>query len=183
MISKKVVPGLKGDHWQESDGIVLIYGGLAESVPDDEFLSVLKAVRPQRPLDGVVQVMNAAALPDTAKQDTLVRVRQKTDTQLGWQLPVWLWLVREGYWDRDGVGVPPAGALFGPGATTEEVRSTLTSLSSDLQNPGRVGAAGELSAPLAVEPVESPARLVATLPDPAADHADVRGQPHTVCVV
>lgn len=133
---EKVVPGLKGDHWQESDGIVIIYGGLAESVPDDEFLSVLKAVRPQRPLDGVVQVMNTAALPDTAKQDTLVRVRQKTDTQLGWQLPVWLWLVREGSWDQDGVGVPPAGALFGPGATTEEVRSTLTSLSSDLQTPG-----------------------------------------------
>ncbi|MGC0973149.1 ImcF-related family protein [Pantoea agglomerans] len=133
---EKVVPGLKGDHWQESDGIVIIYGGLAESVADDEFLSVLKAVRPQRPLDGVVQVMNTAALPDTAKQDTLVRVRQKTDTQLGWQLPVWLWLVREGSWDQDGVGVPPAGALFGPGATTEEVRSTLTSLSSDLQTPG-----------------------------------------------
>ncbi|HBQ80040.1 MAG TPA: type VI secretion protein VasK, partial [Erwinia persicina] len=37
---EKVVPGLKRDHWQESDGIVLIYGGLAESVPDDEFLSV-----------------------------------------------------------------------------------------------------------------------------------------------
>ncbi|WP_414453176.1 VasL domain-containing protein [Enterobacter sp. 214E4] len=133
---EKVVPGLKGDHWQESDGIVIIYGGLAVSVPDDEFLSVLKAVRPQRPLDGVVQVMNTAALPDTAKQDTLVRVRQKTDTQLGWQLPVWLWLVWEGSWDQDGVGVPPAGALFGPGATTEEVRSTLTSLSSDLQTPG-----------------------------------------------
>ncbi|MGV2878728.1 type VI secretion protein VasK [Pantoea vagans] len=133
---EKVVPGLKGDHWQESDGIVLIYGGLAESVPDDEFLSVLKAVRPQRPLDGVVQVMNTAALPDTAKQDTLVRVRQKTDTQLDWQLPVWLWLVREGSWDHDGEGVPPTGALFGAGATTEEVRSTLTSLSSDLQTPG-----------------------------------------------
>lgn len=133
---EKVVPGLKRDCWQESDGIVLIYGGLAEKVPDDELLSVLKAVRSQRPLDGVVQVMNAAALPDTAKQDTLVRIRQKTDTLLGWQLPVWLWLVREGSWDHDGEGVPPAGVLFDPGVTTEEVRSTLTSLSSDLQTPG-----------------------------------------------
>ncbi|HII4325771.1 TPA: ImcF-related family protein [Enterobacter cloacae] len=133
---EKVVPGLKRDHWQESDGVVLIHGGLAESVPDDEFLSVLKAVRTQRPLDGVVQVMNAAALPDTAKQDTLVRVRQKTDTQLGWQLPVWLWLVREGTWAHDGEGVPPTGALLGPGATTEETRETLTTLSSELQTPG-----------------------------------------------
>lgn len=133
---EKVVPGLTRDLWQESDGIVLIHGGLPESVPDDEFLSVLKEVRPQRPLDGVVQVMNAAALPDTAKQDTLVRVRQKTDTLLGWQLPVWLWLVREGAWSQDGEGVPPAGVLFGPGATTEEARETLTTLSSELQTPG-----------------------------------------------
>ena len=133
---EKVVPGLKRDHWQESDGIVLIHGGLAESVPDDEFLSVLKEVRTQRPLDGVVQVMNAVALPDTAKLDTLVRVRQKTDALLGWQLPVWLWLVREGSWPHDGEGVPPTGALFGPGATTDETRGTLTALSSELQTPG-----------------------------------------------
>ncbi|EXU74134.1 ImcF-related family protein, partial [Erwinia mallotivora] len=133
---EKVVPALKRDHWQESDGIVLIHGGLAESVPDDEFLSALKEVRPQRPLDGVVQVMNAAALPDSAEQDTLVRVRQKTDTLLGWQLPVWLWLVREGLWARDGEDVPPTGALFGPGATTEEARSTLAALSAKLQPPG-----------------------------------------------
>lgn len=133
---EKVVPGLKRDHWQESDGVVLIHGGLPESLPDDEFLSVLKEVRTQRPLDGVVQVMNAAELPDSAKQDTLVRVRQKTDTLLGWQLPVWLWLVREGTWSRDGEGVPPTGALFGPGATTEETRETLSTLSSELQTPG-----------------------------------------------
>lgn len=133
---EKVVPGLKRDHWQESDRIVLIHGGLPESVPDDEFLSVLKDVRPQRPLDGVVQVMNTAVLPDTAKQDTLVRVRQKTDALLGWHLPVWLWLVREDTWSHDGEGVPPTGVLFGPGATTEEARSTLATLSSDLQTPG-----------------------------------------------
>ncbi|MFI8418318.1 ImcF-related family protein [Serratia sp. NPDC078593] len=132
----KVVPGLKRDHWQESDGIVLIHGGLAENVPDSEFLSELKQVRPQRPLDGVVQVMNAAALPDTAKQDTLVRVRQKTDSVLGWQLPVWLWLVREGAWEKDGEGIPPVGAWFGPGAVTDDARETLATLSSRLQTPG-----------------------------------------------
>lgn len=133
---EKVVPGLKRDHWQESDGVVLIHGGLAENVPDGEFLDVLKEVRPQRALDGVVQVMSAAALPDTAKQDTLVRVRLKTDALLGWQLPVWLWLVREGTWAHDGGGVPPTGALFGSGATTEETCETLTTLSSELQTPG-----------------------------------------------
>lgn len=133
---EKVVPGLKRDHWQESNGIVLIHGGLAENVPDDEFLSVLKEVRPQRPLDGVVQVMNTAALPDMAKQDNLVRVRQKTDALLGWQLPVWLWVVREGAWEHDGDGVPSTGALFGSGAIKEEVHATLATLSSELQTPG-----------------------------------------------
>ncbi|MEM6052409.1 ImcF-related family protein [Erwinia sp. P7711] len=131
-----VVPGLKCDRWQESDGIVLIHGGLAENVPDSEFLSELKLIRPQRPLDGVVQVMNVAALPESAKQDALVRGRQKTDSVLGWQLPVWLWLVREGGWEKDGKGVPPVGVLFGPGAVTKDFRETLTSLSSELQAPG-----------------------------------------------
>ena len=133
---EKVVPGLKRDHWQESDGIVLIHGGLHDSVPDDEFLSVLKAVRPQRPLDGVVQVLNAGALPDTVRLDTFGRVRQKTDALLGWQLPVWLWVVHEGAWTHDGDGVPPTGALFGPNVTSEETRSTLAALSSVLQEAG-----------------------------------------------
>ncbi|MGV3345348.1 ImcF-related family protein [Enterobacteriaceae bacterium LUAb1] len=133
---EKVVPGLQRDHWQESDGIVLIHGGLPESVPEEAFLEVLKAVRPQCPLDGVVQVMNTAILPDAAKQDTLLRVRQKTDALLGWQLPVWLWFIREGTGSHHGERVPPAGALFGPGVLKEEVHATLATLSADLQVSG-----------------------------------------------
>ncbi|MBS0894725.1 type VI secretion protein VasK [Tatumella sp. JGM130] len=133
---EKVAPGLKRDHWQESDGIVLIHGGQSDSVPGDEFLSALKAVRPQRPLDGVIQVMNADTLPDTARQDTLLRVRQKTDILLGWQLPVWLWVVLEGAWADDGDRAPPTGALFGPAATADERRTALATLSSELQGAG-----------------------------------------------
>ncbi|CAK9886239.1 MAG: hypothetical protein XXXJIFNMEKO3_02667 [Candidatus Erwinia impunctatus] len=92
---EKVVPGLKRDQWQENEGIVLIHAGLANMTPDPEFVAVLHEVRHQRPVDGIVQVMDCTALPDAAMLDTLVRCRQKSDALLGWQAPVWLWFIRE----------------------------------------------------------------------------------------
>ncbi|MDK9605813.1 ImcF-related family protein [Lelliottia sp. V104_15] len=132
----KVVPGLKREHWQESDGIVLIHGGLAKSVPEAEFLEVLNQVRPQRPVDGIVQVMDSAQLPDPAALDTLVRSRQKSDSLLGWQAPVWLWFIRDEAWSNEGEGVPATGTLFGPGATPEAAVTSLTALSSRLRRAG-----------------------------------------------
>lgn len=132
----KIAPGLKSDHWQESDGIVLIYGGPAQSVPDDAFLAVLRQVRPQRPLDGVVQVINTHALPDAAQQDMLIRTRQKTDTLLGWQLPVWLWLLCEGAKGSSSDSMPPSGLLLAPNGGADEVRTLLATLTSRLQRAG-----------------------------------------------
>lgn len=133
---EKVVPGLKRDHWQENDGIVLIHAGLAKTTPDPEFVEVLNQVRLQRPVDGIVQVMDCAALPDAAALDTLVRSRQKSDTMLGWQAPVWLWFIREESWTQQGEGVPATGALFGPGALPDAAVESLTTLSSRLRRAG-----------------------------------------------
>lgn len=132
----KVVPGLKRDHWQENDGIVLIHAGQAKATPDPEFVEVLNQVRPQRPVDGIVQVMDCATLPDAAALDTLVRSRQKADALLGWQAPVWLWFIREEAWSQEGEGVPATGALFGPGAAPEVAVASLASLSSRLRRAG-----------------------------------------------
>lgn len=132
----KVVPGLKRDHWQENDGIVLIHAGHAKAIPDPEFVAVLNQIRPQRPVDGIVQVMDCATLPDAAALDTLVRSRQKADVMLGWQAPIWLWFIREEAWSQEGEGVPATGALFGPGAAPEAAVASLTSLSSRLRRAG-----------------------------------------------
>ncbi|MBM1021658.1 type VI secretion protein VasK [Enterobacter sp. A11] len=133
---EKVVPGLKRDHWQENDGIVLIHAGQAKATPEPEFVDVLNEVRPQRPLDGIVQVMDCAQLPDAAALDTLVRSRQKGDSLFGWQAPVWLWFIREEAWSQEGEGVPATGSLFGPGAAPEAAVESLTTLSSRLRDAG-----------------------------------------------
>lgn len=133
---EKVVPGLKHDHWQENDGIILIHAGLAKAVPDPEFVGVLNEVRPQRPVDGIVQVMDCAQLPDAAALDTLVRSRQKADSLFGWQAPVWLWFIREEAWSQEGEGVPATGTLFGPGAAPDAAVESLATLSSRLSRAG-----------------------------------------------
>lgn len=133
---EKAVPGLKHDRWQENNGIVLIHAGLANAIPEPEFIEVLKQVRPQRPLDGIVQVMDCANLPDSVALDTLVRHRQKADSLFGWKAPVWLWFIREEVWSQEGEGVPSTGALFGPGAIPEAAVESLSTLSSRL---GRAG--------------------------------------------
>lgn len=133
---ENVVPGLKRDHWQENDGIVLIHAGSAKTTPDPEFVDVLNEVRPQRPVDGIVQVMDCKQFPDAAALDTMVRSRQKSDSLFGWQAPVWLWFIREEAWRQEGEGVPATGTLFGPGASPDAAVESLSTLSSRLRRAG-----------------------------------------------
>ena len=133
---EKVVPGLKRDHWQESEGIVLIHAGLPHATPEPEFIAVLNQVRRQRPVDGIVQVLDCATLPNAAAVDTLVRSRQKGDVILGWKAPVWLWFINEDTWSQEGEGVPPAGSLFGPGAAPDVAIASLAPLASRLRRAG-----------------------------------------------
>ncbi|QBX80460.1 ImcF-related family protein [Citrobacter tructae] len=133
---EKVAPGLKRDHWQENDGIVLIHAGPAEAMPEPEFVEILNQVRSERPVDGIVQVMDSTQLPDAAALDTLVRSRQKADAQLGWQAPVWLWFINDEKWEQEGEGVPATGTLFGPGAIPDAAVESVTTLSSRLRRAG-----------------------------------------------
>jgi type VI secretion system protein ImpL len=65
----KAAPGLCHDLWQEGDGNVLIYGGDAQSLPDEIFLSKLKRLRSGQPVDGIIQVMSTSALPTDSERD------------------------------------------------------------------------------------------------------------------
>ncbi|MEJ5115687.1 ImcF-related family protein [Erwinia billingiae] len=133
---EKAVPGLRRDRWQESDGVVLIHGGPAESAPDEAFLQELCQLRPRRPLDGIVQVLNTLSLPTEAQRDACVRQRQKADKLLGWQAPVWLWLIDKAAGEQDGRELAPVGALFGPGATPEQAMASLDALVPPLRTAG-----------------------------------------------
>jgi type VI secretion system protein ImpL len=140
---EKAAPGLNRNRWQEGDGIVLIHGGNVQSSPDVALLDELSQVRPRRPLDGIVQVLNATSFPSAAERDTFLRNRQKADKHLGWQAPVWLWLADAP--DHSEGEVIATGALFGPGATPEQAMSSLDELVPPLR---QVGMAQVLKNPL-----------------------------------
>lgn len=135
---EEAVPRLRRDRWQESDGVVLIHGGEAESAPDEAFLHEVCQLRPRRPLDGIVQVLNTLSLPTEAQRDACVRHRQKADKLLGWQAPVWLWLIDKAAGEEDGRELAPVGALFGPGATPEQAGASLDAMVPRLRTAGMV---------------------------------------------
>lgn len=130
------VPGLTRDQWQEGDGIVLIRAGDAQSPPDQAWLSALKQVRPRRPLDGIVHVLNTDSLPLAVQCDAWRRCRQKADQLLGWQAPVWLWLIDKAYGPAAEKAPSATGALFGPGATAQDAMSSLDELVPRLRQAG-----------------------------------------------
>ena len=133
---QKAVPRLCQDLWQDSDGNVLIYAGDAQTLPDEVFLSKIKSLRSGNPVDGIVHVMNTAALPTDIERDAFLRCRQKADQLLGWQAPVWLWLTDKESNAQDEDRISATGVIFGPGAEPEEVISELDALSQRLQKAG-----------------------------------------------
>ncbi|EAV6589548.1 type VI secretion protein VasK [Salmonella enterica] len=133
---QKAAPGLCHDLWQEGDGNVLIYGGDAQSLPDEIFLSKLKRLRSGQPVDGIIQVMSTSALPTDSERDAFLRFRQKADHQLGWQAPVWLWLTDKAKGAQQDADTAATGVIFGPEGTIEEADKALTTLSQRLQKAG-----------------------------------------------
>ena len=133
---QKAAPGLCHDLWQEGDGNVLIYGGDAQSLPDEIFLSKLKRLRPGQPVDGIVQVMSTSALPTDTERDAFLRCRQKADHLLGWQAPVWLWLTDKATSAQQDAETTAAGVIFGPEGTVKEAGEAFSTLMQRLQKAG-----------------------------------------------
>lgn len=133
---QKAAPGLCHDLWQEGDGNVLIYGGDAQSLPDEIFLSKLKRLRSGQQVDGIIQVMSTSALPTDSERDVFLRCRQKADHLLGWQAPVWLWLTDKAAGAQQDAETAATGVIFGPEGTVKEAGKALTTLSQHLQKAG-----------------------------------------------
>ncbi|ENC0944771.1 type VI secretion protein VasK, partial [Escherichia coli] len=135
-VVRKAAPGLCHDLWQEGDGYVLIYGGDAQSLPDELFLSKLKRLRSGQPVDGIIQVMSISALPTDGERDALLRYRQKADHQLGWQAPVWLWLTDNATGARQDAKTAATGVIFGPEGTVKGADEAFSTLALHLQKAG-----------------------------------------------
>lgn len=133
---QKAAPGLCHDLWQEGDGNVLIYGGDAQSLPDEIFLSKLKRLRSGQPIDGIIQVISTSALPTDSERDAFLRCRQKADHQLGWQAPVWLWLTDNATGAQEGEETAATGVIFGPECTVKSAGEGFSTLALHLQKVG-----------------------------------------------
>ncbi|WP_433647248.1 ImcF-related family protein [Kosakonia pseudosacchari] len=133
---QKVAPGLCHDLWQEGDGNVLIYGGDAQSLPDEIFLSKLKRLRSGQPVDGIIQVMSTSALPTDSERDAFLRCRQKADHQLGWQAPIWLWLTDNATGTQQSAETAATGVIFGPEGTVKGAGEGFSTLALHLQKAG-----------------------------------------------
>lgn len=133
---QKASPGLCHDLWQEGDGNVLIYGGDAQSLPDEIFLSKLKRLRSGQPVDGIIQVMSTSALPTDSERDAFLRCRQKADHQLGWQAPVWLWLTDNATGAQQSAETAATGVIFGPEGTVIGAGEGFSTLALHLQKAG-----------------------------------------------
>lgn len=133
---QKAAPGLCHDLWQEGDGNVLIYGGDAQSLPDEIFLSKLKRLRSGQPIDGIIQVISASDLPTDRERDAFLRCRQKADHQLGWQAPVWLWLTDNATGAQQGEETAATGVIFGPECTVKSAGEGFSTLALHLQKVG-----------------------------------------------
>lgn len=109
-------PGLTRDSWLEGEGFVLVYAGEPQAHPDEPLLNGLKQLRPRCPADGLLMVVNTGSLPAKATSDAIARARQKTDSLLGWKLPVWIWSIQPTAWAQDNDSAPialTAGAQAG----------------------------------------------------------------------
>ncbi|EKS7109929.1 type VI secretion protein VasK [Enterobacter ludwigii] len=133
---QKAAPGLSHDLWQEGDGNVLIYGGDAQSLPDEIFLSKLVRLRSGQPIDGIIQVMSTSALPTDSERDAFLRCRQKADHQLGWQAPVWLWLTDKATGVHQDAETTATGVIFGPEGTVKGAGEGFSTLALHLQKAG-----------------------------------------------
>jgi type VI secretion system protein ImpL len=130
------IPQLTSDIWQEGEGFLLVYGGDAQTEPDDALLTELKQLRPRRPVDGILLILNGDALPGQNACDVIARNRHKADSPLGWQAPVWLMLNQQTHWPQNVDAENPVAALFGPDSDANSATSLIDELIPRLRSRG-----------------------------------------------
>lgn len=133
---EQIAPGLTAQHWQEGEGIVLLWGESAILPANSEKIAALRQLCAAHPLDGIVQVIDGTRWPDPGQLDGILRQRQLTDSALGWQAPVYLWVLDSSQWSQQGRVTQPVGCLLADNATPESARAALQELIPGLRQQG-----------------------------------------------
>ena len=140
---EQLTPGLTGQHWQEDQGTLLLWGGELKTPADTDWLAALRKLR-RRPVDGIVWVTsqldspaeNAAPALSPDAMDSLAASLSARYAALGWQLPLYVWSLHTRAGQQADRITQPVGFLLPSGSRPEGLSNQLATLTSALITQG-----------------------------------------------
>ncbi|MDX5631046.1 MULTISPECIES: ImcF-related family protein [unclassified Brenneria] len=132
---EQVAPGLTAQRWLEGDGVVLIWGGESAGVFDHAQLKELRQLR-RRPLDSMVWIVDEKRVQDAAFTDAMARRLHDGYRTLGWNVPLYLWQVRQSQWEQQDRDTQPVGCVLPAGCRPHELAAGLDLLTPRLTQKG-----------------------------------------------
>ncbi|MCG8159156.1 type VI secretion protein VasK, partial [Brenneria goodwinii] len=130
-----VTPGLTQQQWLEGDGVALIWGGELTGALDHEKLKALRQLR-RRPLDAMVWIASEKRAEDAVFADAMARRLHDSYRALGWNVPLYLWQVRQSQWDQQDRDTQPVGCVLPAGCKPHELAVGLDLLTPRLTQKG-----------------------------------------------
>ncbi len=131
-----IAPTLAKQHWLESQGTVLLWGGSAQSTLDQSFPKKWSGLSHSRALDGVVWALNTTQAADDAAMGKGASQLRSLARCLHWQLPLYLWQVCDSLWSQDTRQVQPVGCQLSERFTPARLEAALTDLVEPLRREG-----------------------------------------------
>lgn len=135
---KAIAPKLNDQHWLERSEAVLLYGGSVKVVRDTVLPAEWQRLIRWRGLDGVVWVLSERESVDTASMGVGVHRLRKMSSDLGWELPLHVWQVRESGGVQPARDVKSAGCLLSSRFTAAQLNEGLCTLRRKLREQGLV---------------------------------------------
>lgn len=132
---EQTAPGLTTQQWLDAEGTVIIWGGNGRADDNAELFGMLRRLR-RRPADAVVWVADEARAEQSALTDAFTRKLHQGFRALGWQVPLYLWEIRDSAWNQRDRDTQPVGCLLPNGCTPDRLAASLHQLTPRLTQQG-----------------------------------------------
>ncbi|MFJ3487344.1 ImcF-related family protein, partial [Pseudomonas sp. NPDC090202] len=133
---KALAPDLPESKWLEGEGLVLIWGGSVQGMPDKSLFEQWQSLCRWRALDGVVWALNETQSRDASAMTQGVRHLRELARKLRWQLPLHVWQVTPGQWSQSGRKTQPVGCVLPSPPTAKALSEALEGLVQPMSEMG-----------------------------------------------
>lgn len=120
--AKCVAPAVLQQGWQVHQRSVLLWAGSVPGRVDQRLFSLLRRLRPFRPLDAIIQIQSMATPAGHASANNLTTVGEAAVAR--WRFPLLLWFVDAPRWPSESEQASSVGVLLSTGT----VKHALTAL-------------------------------------------------------